>query len=360
MDKLTLDFGKRSYDIVFSDSFADLSGELINACGKSKILVVTDSNVDKLYSGQILALLSGAGFTARKFVFDAGEQSKNIDVLQQIYTACLTHSLDRGSVIAALGGGVAGDMAGFAAATFMRGIRFVQIPTTLLAQTDSSVGGKVGIDYGGVKNIVGAFKQPSLVHINASTLGTLPYREFAAGLAEVIKYGIIYDKVFFEYLEGHICKVKALDTNIMHHILRRCCKIKADVVMQDETEQGLRAILNFGHTIGHGIESAMDFKLLHGECVAIGMVGACKIAAGRGYLSEPDLDRILSIIKAFDLPVKANGINKADILHYMHSDKKKGSDGLKFILPKAIGTVEPFTDLTEQEINTGIDFILNG
>lgn len=358
MDRLRLDFGQRSYDIVFSDSFSALTDEVKALFSGGKALLVTDSNVDRLYAAEVLNRLSDAGLDVKKFVFEAGEKSKNIDVCQSIYLACLKHNMDRGSFIVALGGGVVGDMAGFAAATFMRGIKFVQIPTTLLAQTDSSVGGKVGIDFGGVKNIIGAFKQPSLVYINSKTLSTLPKREFIAGMAEVIKYGIIYDSTFFEYLEENVCKAKQLDTEAIRHILYQCCKIKADVVMKDETEQSLRSILNFGHTIGHGIESAMNFKLLHGECVAVGMVGACKIALARSYFKESDFKRVVSLLNAYGLPAAVSGAGRDDIFKFMHSDKKKTGSNLKFILPKAIGRVEQFYDITDKEIKLGIDYIL--
>lgn len=358
MERLHLKFDKRSYDIVIDDGFEALGREVEKACGRQKILLVMDNSVAAFYGKAVAAVLRNAGFDVGTFSFEAGEQSKGHEILLQIYRACILYQLDRKSIIAALGGGVTGDMAGFAAASYMRGIEFVQIPTTLLAQTDSSVGGKVGIDFAGVKNIVGAFKQPSLVYINHATLKTLPKREFAAGMAEVIKYGIIYDATFFKYLEQNAARIAALEPEALAYVIRRCCEIKAEVVTQDETEQGLRAILNFGHTVGHGIESAKEFELLHGECVAIGMVAACKLALDMGLIGKEVLNSLTSILENYALPTSVSGIDAGQIESYMKNDKKKIGANLKFILPQEIGRVGIYTDVEERSIRAAVEYIL--
>ena len=360
MQKLHLDFDKRSYDIVISDSFAEFPREFASVNG-GKVLIVTDTKVAPLYLDEIRRLLYCAGIARENtadIVIEAGEQSKNISVLQTIYDACIQHGMDRKSTIIALGGGVIGDMAGFAAATYMRGVRFVQVPTTLLAQTDSSVGGKVGIDYNGVKNIVGAFLQPALVYINTNTLKTLLKREFSAGMAEVIKYGVIKNAAFLQYLEDNKDKACALDPETMQTIIYNCCAVKASVVQQDETETGMRAILNFGHTVGHGIESAKGFELLHGECVALGMVGALKIALERGYVSEQDAEQCTALLQGYGLPVKTGGVDVKTVLSYMKNDKKKENGQLKFILPRRMGAAEIYTDVTHAEIVRAVEAVL--
>ena len=360
MQTLHLDFGKRSYDIVISDSFAEFPRAFSAVCG-GKVLIVSDSNVAPLYLDEVRRLLYCAGFSREStadIVIEAGEQSKNMEVLQTIYDACIRHGMDRKSTVLALGGGVVGDMAGYAAATYMRGISFVQVPTTLLAQTDSSVGGKVGIDYAGVKNIIGAFKQPALVYINTNTLKTLPKREIAAGMAEVIKYGFIKNAAFLEYLDEKCDKVNVLDAETMQAVIYNCCAVKAAVVQQDETETGLRAILNFGHTVGHGIESAKNFALLHGECVALGMLAALDVALGRGYVSEADLEKCRQLLCAYSLPEKTGGISTKLVLDYMKNDKKKENGSLRFVLPRPVGAADIYTDVTQAELTHAVEAVL--
>lgn len=358
MKRLTLDFGKRSYDIVIENSFDNLADEMEKVC-RGKILLVTDTNVEPVYADEVRALAAQAGLDVCGCVtFEAGEKSKNIDTIQKIYRTCIEYGLDRNGTIAALGGGVTGDMAGFAAATYMRGINFVQIPTTLLAQTDSSVGGKVGIDFADIKNVVGAFKQPALVYINTATLKTLPEREFSAGMAEVIKYGIIRDRSFLDFLREKSALIKAIDEETVGEMIYRCCEIKADVVMNDETEKGLRAILNFGHTIGHGIESAKNFELLHGECVAIGMAGALEISRARGYVSENDVRACLELINNYGLNVSVGKINAADVIGYMKNDKKKLDNKLRFVLARKIGSVDIFDDISEDEMKLAVECVI--
>lgn len=360
MKRLHLDFDKRSYDIVISGSFAEFPGEFLAVSG-GKVLIVTDTNVAPLYLDEIKDNLCSAGVRPEDIADIAvvsGEMSKNIEVLQTIYDACIRHGMDRKSTVVALGGGVVGDMAGYAAATYMRGIKFVQVPTTLLAQTDSSVGGKVGIDYSGVKNIVGAFKQPSLVYINTSTLGTLPRREFSAGMAEVIKYGFIWDSSFLDYLKTNMEKINNLDTDCLERVIYKCCSIKAEVVQQDETESGLRAILNFGHTIGHGIESAKGFELLHGECVALGMIGALEIARSRGYVTNSDIQLCSALLKGYDMPCKTGGVPLETVLGYMKNDKKKENGTLRFVLTRPVGECAVYDDVSAEEMAQAVKAVL--
>lgn len=358
MQRLKLDFGKRSYDIVINNSFDALSKELTNLC-KGKILVVTDTNVALLYKDELSKVICAAGFDKPEFaVFKAGEKSKNIDTIQRIYKSAIESGFSREGTIIAFGGGVVGDIAGFVASTYMRGVNFIQIPTTLLAQTDSSVGGKVGFDFCGAKNIIGAFKQPSLVYINTASLKTLPKREFCSGMAEVIKYGIIKDEGFLTYLEKNNSAICDFDDDAIEDVIYNCCKIKADIVTEDETESGLRAILNFGHTIGHGIESAKNFSLLHGECVALGMLCALDISLSRGYISADEAQRCKKIIAMYELDTNVTNININAVATYMKNDKKKLCDTLRFVLVDGIGNAQIKDDVTNDEIEHALKCIM--
>ncbi len=356
MQKLNVDLNSRSYNICIEDGFTGLKKCIEK--NFTKAVIVTDSNVEKLFLKEVKEIVESKISNVGVCVFEAGEKSKNISTIQKIYDCCLENGLDRKSCIIALGGGVCGDMAGFAAATFMRGISFIQMPTTLLAQVDSSVGGKVGIDYCGAKNIIGAFKQPELVYISTSTLKTLPEREFKAGMGEVIKYCAIYDINFLSFLEKNHEDIKKLSHKYISEMIYTCCRIKADVVSKDETEQGLRMILNFGHTIGHGIESAKNFELLHGECVALGMIGIFEIAKMRNCISDSYADRMLNAIKLYGLCLSVDGITEEEVISYMKKDKKKVGDKIKFVLPIGEGSVKITNDITEEEIKAGIRKIM--
>jgi 3-dehydroquinate synthase len=357
LEDLLLDFKERSYSIVFRDSFLDLPKILTAQKLSSKFLIITDTNVDFYYGEQIKEFFSDNNCTLYKFVFEAGEKSKNLNTISQIYDQCIEHRLDRSSAILALGGGVVGDIAGFAASTYMRGIPFIQIPTSLLAQVDSSVGGKVGVDFKGSKNLIGAFYQPALVYMNLKCLRTLPKREYIAGLAEVIKHGIIYDMEFFSYLENNVESILSQDFDILKYLVKKNCMIKADVVQQDEKELGLRAILNFGHTIGHAIESIMDFSLLHGECVSIGMVAASYIACRKKLLSEKHFSRIVGLVHKIGLPTKIKNIDFEKVYGEMLKDKKQKRNVLKFILPVKIGKVIQTTVVTKEDIFEALEYI---
>lgn len=342
MNKVNVDLNNRSYDIfIGSGILTDLGQEMANLSPGKKVLLVTNTSVAPLYTSEVLSGLKYSGCEVSVLELPDGEYYKNLDTATSIYDAAVEAGLDRYSTIIALGGGVVGDMAGFAAATYMRGINFVQIPTTLLAQVDSSVGGKVAVNHPRGKNLIGAFYQPKLVWADVATLKTLPMREIKAGLAEVIKYGVINDEDFFAYLENHVDELSDLQEEALIKIVEKSCEIKAQVVSADEQEQGVRAILNFGHTIGHALEAATHYKQFrHGEAVAIGMVGAAYVAHEMGMLSTHERDRIKELIARMGLPISYSDISWETIWHHMQADKKVKNGEIIFVLPSRIGTVE--------------------
>lgn len=358
MDRYFVDLGKNSYDIVFSCDYSGLEYELKRINAPKKLMIVTDKNVEKLWLNKLKPLLVDWGYDVCVCVLEPGEENKNIDGVLTICSHCLKNKLDRKSMILALGGGVVGDMAGFGASVYMRGIRFCQLPTTLLSQSDSSVGGKTGVDFMDTKNILGSFFQPALVYINVNTLQTLPEKEFRSGMGEVIKHGIIKDKEFFDFLLNNAGKIKSLDNDLLISMAKTNCAIKAEVVMADEKESGLRKILNFGHTIGHAIESGALFSKTHGECVALGMCAAAYIACRRSYLDKTDLDKIIEIVKLYGFSFDFD-IEREKLLYYMQMDKKNVDGKINFILPLKIGDAATFDDVSEEEIFSGIEFLKN-
>ena len=340
--KVPLD--KRSYEIKIGSALLSRIGSECKqlALGK-RCAIISDKNVAPLYAKAVIKSLASAGFEAELITVPAGETAKSLKTVEFCYDRLAALRLERKSFIVALGGGVVGDLAGFVAASYLRGIPFVQIPTTLLAQVDSSVGGKVGVNLRAGKNLVGAFYQPRLVLCDLDTLKTLPAREFKAGLAEVIKYGIIYDAALFKLLEQKLHAVLKQDRKILMSVIARCCEIKADVVLQDETEGGLRAILNFGHTIGHALEAISHYgKYLHGEAISIGQVAAARLSSNLLGLPESDADRIRDIFKRSGLPiaVKSNSVQKRNLKAAMQLDKKVSGGEVKFVLARNIGAVE--------------------
>ena len=343
MEKIRVQLGERSYDIVLGNTILDSIGEELKAFHLSpKIAIVSNPTVLSLYGERVSDSIRNAGFDLLTVIISDGEEHKNLATLQQIYDELLRYRLDRKSAVVALGGGVVGDIAGFAASTYMRGISYIQIPTTLLAQVDSSVGGKTGVDHELGKNMIGAFWQPRLVWIDGDTLKTLPERQFRAGLAEVIKYGVISDGELFAFLEGNRDRIMNLDQEALIHIIKRSCEIKAGVVAQDEREAGLRAILNYGHTIGHAIETVTGYtRFLHGEAVAIGMQLEARLAEKLELIPQDQAVRIKTLIESYGLPVeKPNDIKEQSIFLSMQLDKKTVAGELKFILPTRIGKVE--------------------
>ena len=339
MSLLTLNLGSNSYDIVIESGALHSLGQRCAAAGlRGVAAVVTNPVVAALYGRIVSDSLSAAGFAAVQIEIPDGEEFKNSATLNGVYDALLEAGVDRGSFIIALGGGVVGDLAGFAAATWLRGIPFVQVPTTLLAQVDSSVGGKTGIDHKRGKNLIGAFYQPRLVLIDVMTLRTLDARQFRAGLAEVVKYGAAVDPMFFEYLERNIDAIIAMEPDELIWIIRRSCELKAGVVELDEKENGLRAILNYGHTLGHAFESLSGYRgQVHGEAVAIGMALAAKVSSALGHCSRSDEARILALIGRCGLSVAVPEYDRKELLAVLASDKKSKCGTITFICNHGVG-----------------------
>lgn len=349
---------KPCYDIVFERSFDGLWEELAElGAAERKLCIVTDSNVNRLYGQELLTHLEGKCRKAALFEFPAGEESKTLDTVRELYRFLMEQGLDRKDMLLALGGGVVGDLTGYAAATFLRGVDFVQIPTTLLAQTDSSIGGKTGVDFDGFKNMVGAFKMPRLVYMNLSTLKTLEDRQYFAGFAEVMKHGMIKDALFYEWLIDKMYEICEKDLDTLEEMVMRSCAIKKLVVEKDPTEQGDRALLNFGHTIGHAIEKALDFELYHGECVALGAVAAAYISWKKELLTMEEYYEIRDMFVPFYLPITVEGIDPRQIVELTRSDKKMEDGKLKFILLKKMGKAVIDRTVTEEELLAAVNEI---
>lgn len=338
MQTLNVALGERSYPIHIG---RDLLGQLPTFLGGMRIrraAIVTNSTVAALYLASVTSVLHGAGIEAVEIVLPDGEAYKNWATLNQIFDGLLSHHCDRRTPVIALGGGVIGDMAGFAAATYQRGVPFIQLPTTLLSQVDSSVGGKTAINHPLGKNMIGAFYQPRLVLADTGTLDTLPERELRAGLAEVIKYGLIRDLAFFGWVEEHIGDLLARDPEALAYAIHRSCANKAEVVAADETEQGERALLNLGHTFGHAIEAGLGYgEWLHGEAVAAGTVIAAELSARREWLPQADVERIRVLLERAGLPVVAPRLGAERYLELMAHDKKVADGQLRLILLRGIG-----------------------
>jgi len=354
MPIVKVNLGDRSYDIEIGADLAQAGARLAGLGLGKKMALVTNPTVKKLYGQRVVDSMKAAGFLVMSIEVPDGEQYKNLDWANSIYTALLVNSFDRKSPLVALGGGVIGDLTGFAAATFMRGIPFVQVPTTLLAMVDSSVGGKTGVNHAMGKNMIGAFYQPKKVLMDLSVLKTLPKEEFLSGMAEVIKYGVIWDETFFDYLEMNRTKILALDSEALSHIITRSCEIKADVVSKDEREGGIRAILNFGHTVGHAIETAENYTMRHGEAVAIGMVYAARLAQKTGICDAAVPDRVEALIRAYGLPTDLSRLSRkpavTELMDTMQVDKKAEGGKVKFVLPKKIGEVAVTKEWDEQHL----------
>ena len=355
MKTLNVSLGERSYPIYIGSGLIK-KPELFKpwVAGKS-VFVVTNTTVDPLYSQTLIQTISGDTKSIHTIVLPDGESYKDWLTLQKIFDALLTHGADRKSVLIALGGGVIGDMVGFAAASFMRGIQFIQVPTTLLAQVDSSVGGKTGINHPLGKNMIGAFHQPVAVIADLDTLKSLPSRELSAGLAEVIKHGAIADAAFFAWIEGHRQELLNCDSNAMSHAVERSCEIKSAVVAADEKESGIRAILNFGHTFGHAIESGLGYgEWLHGEAVGCGMVMAADLSSRLGYLQTEEVSRIKKLIAAMGLPDCAPKLGNSRFFDLMRIDKKSEGGEIRYITLEKIGKakIEAVDDAIVDEVLT--------
>jgi len=354
---LRVALAERSYDIEIGTNCLDRLGAFVaRRLPYRHAVVITDGNVIKPHAEAAVAALSQPGDgTSRQvelLTVEAGEASKQIDNAVRLWEQLLEHKADRKTVIVAVGGGVIGDLAGFVAATFARGIPFIQVPTTLLAQVDSSVGGKVGINLPGAKNMVGAFWQPRGVLIDTAVLATLPDREYRAGLAEVVKYGVILDAEFFEYLENNVAGLNARDDAVLQHAIYRSCQLKAEVVSQDEREEtGLRAVLNYGHTFCHAIETLTGYgEYLHGEAVAIGMICASRLAERQGRISAELTERQLKLLQALHLPTELPQLDPQAMLDVMARDKKAEQGQLRFVLPSRLGHVETVRDVPTSDV----------
>ena len=304
-----------SYEIVWDGSYERLAGCVENLkLPAKKACIVTDSTVSELYLEEVKNVLSPLFETVTAFVFPAGEASKNLDTVKDLYTHLIENHFERKDILFALGGGVVGDLTGYAAATYLRGIDFIQLPTTLLAQVDSSVGGKTGVDFDQYKNMVGAFHHPRLVYMNMATLKSLNGDQFACGMGEVLKTGLIRDEKFYVWTINHMSEIEERIEPVLTKMIQKCCDIKRQVVENDPTEQGERAVLNLGHTIGHAIEKLKNFELLHGQCVALGTVAAAYISYKRSYLSDEEFYEIRDMNVGFYLPITVDGLKSEDIL----------------------------------------------
>ncbi len=344
------------YDILLEQDFSALP-EALNELGfkDRRICIISDDNVFPLYGESLKKELKAVSDDICSVIFKAGEKQKNLDTIKEIYKILIENKLDRKDLIVTLGGGVAGDMGGFASATYLRGIDFIQIPTSLLACTDSSIGGKTGVDFDEYKNMVGAFHMPRLVYINLSALSSLDERQFASGMGEVIKHGLIKDADYYEWIINHFSEINDREPEILLQMIKRSLEIKRKVVENDPFEAGERALLNFGHTIGHAIEKHMGFRLLHGECVALGTIAACYISYKREMLSTEEFYEIRDMFVPFGLPITLPDDTDPDrILALTKSDKKMDNNRIRFILLKKMGKAYIDTTVSDDEIISGI------
>lgn len=360
---------KPCYDIVFEHSFDRLPEELLqlfpeenggNVLKRRNLCVITDRNVDALFGAEIKELLQGICRELSFYVFSAGEEQKDLETVSDIYRFLIEKKITRKDMLIALGGGVVGDITGFAAATYLRGIDFVQVPTTLLSQVDSSIGGKTGVDFEQYKNMVGAFHMPRLVYTNISALRELDERQFASGFAEVMKHGLIKDRKYYEWLLENSYEIDDREPEILREMVYRSCVIKKKIVEKDPTEQGERALLNFGHTIGHGIEKASNFELLHGECVALGCIAAANISYRHNLIGEDEYLEIRDMFVPFHLPIALREIRfKAeDVVENTKSDKKNVSGALRFILLARLGKAVIDETVTEEELLQAVEDLI--
>jgi 3-dehydroquinate synthase len=339
MEILNVGLGDRSYPIWIGDGVLDQLPDMLAGAGfPTKIGVVTNPKVSALYAAKVMSLLAESGCQADLIEIPDGEEFKNLEVFNQVITVLIEKGYDRKSGLIALGGGVVGDLTGYVAASYLRGIPFIQIPTTLLSQVDSSVGGKTGVNHALGKNLIGAFYQPQGVLIDVQTLSTLESREFASGMAEVIKYGVIRDREFFNWLKLHCSDLVSLRENALVYAVQKSCQIKADIVENDEKEANLRAILNFGHTFGHAVENLAGYGVIkHGEAVSIGMVVAAGIAKLKGHCTTMDIAEIRNVLVQFGLPTEPPSFSLDDYLAAMSRDKKVLGGKLRLVLNTGIG-----------------------
>jgi 3-dehydroquinate synthase len=350
--------GDFTYSIFFREDFRELSKEIL-ALHKNfrKICIVTDSNVAPLYLEEVTQCLESCGCGVTAHILPAGEENKTLQQVQEIYTHLIENHFDRKDLLLALGGGVVGDMTGYAAATYLRGIDFIQVPTTLLAQVDSSIGGKTGVDFEQYKNMVGAFHQPVMVYMNVSVLQSLTPEQFSCGMGEILKHGLIRDYSYYAWTNFHKKEILAREPKILTEMIYRSCVIKKTVVENDPTEQGERAVLNMGHTVGHAVEKLKNFSLLHGQCVALGMVASAYLSFKKGYISPEEFAQIQKDLRAFGLPTRVEGLPAEAVLLATKSDKKMEHGKIKFILMDALGHAVIDTGITDSQLLDAITVI---
>lgn len=355
--------GKAIYDIVIESSFDHLGEELkaLDVNGK-KLCIVTDSTVAPLYLEQVRGQLLPQCGQVDAFTFPAGEEYKNLDTVKKLYEFLILKRYDRSDVLVALGGGVVGDLCGYTAATYLRGIRFIQIPTTLLSQVDSSIGGKTGVDFDAYKNMVGAFHMPILVYTNTATLLTLTQEQFCCGTGEIIKHGLIKSQEYYQWIREQKDHILARDLAVCETMILESDKIKRAVVEQDPTEKGDRALLNFGHTLGHAIEKLMQFQLMHGQCVALGCAGAAYLSAKRGEITMEETIQLGELLEQFGLPSVLGdwGLNPQDIIAATKNDKKMESGKIKFVLLHQIGNAYVDRTVTDDEMTDAVLWLSGG
>ncbi|MGD1018587.1 MAG: 3-dehydroquinate synthase [Verrucomicrobiia bacterium] len=356
--RVRVDLGERGYDILIGSGLLSQAAEHLRPLKLGKRgVIITDTNVEPRYAGIVRDGLGKSGITVEVLSVPAGEASKSLRQANRLFEKLPSLGLDRQSFVIALGGGVVGDVAGFVAASYLRGLALVQMPTSLLAQVDSSVGGKVGVNLPQGKNLVGAFYQPRLVLADTDTLATLPARELRSGFAEVIKHGTIRDAAFFEWLEQNYKQVLALHPEAVARVVRRCCEIKAEVVSADERESGLRAMLNFGHTLGHAMEALSEYVgLLHGEAISMGMCCGVRLSMKRAGLSEKEAKRVSDLLAASGLPTRLGGSFKVEqLLAAAHLDKKARNGKLRFVLLKRLGEAVLSDTVTDADLAEAVD-----
>lgn len=353
---------KPCYDIYITQDFSDVVQEFTPfITQEKKVCIVTDSNVRGLYANALKAELDKLSGKVDIYTLPAGEEHKTLDSIKGIYTFLIQEGYGRKDLLVALGGGVVGDMTGYAAATYLRGVDYIQVPTTLLAQCDSSIGGKTGVDFDGYKNMVGAFKMPRLVYMNMDTLRTLEDRQYYSGFGEVMKHGLIKDARFYTWLIDQMYEICEKDMDVLEEMILRSCTVKKQVVEKDPTEQGDRALLNYGHTIGHAIEKARNFQLLHGECVALGAVAAAYISWKREMISMDEYYEIRDMFVPFYLPITVEDIDPEEILRLTKSDKKAQAGTIRFVLLERIGKAIIDTTVSDEEILAAIrEIYFNG
>jgi 3-dehydroquinate synthase len=352
--------GIKSYEIAIESSFNSFSS-YFERIGKtySNVCIITDSGVEKFYLNKLKNIFQfEIGIKSLEYVFLQGENSKNLETVQKIYEFLIVNNFTRNDLLVALGGGVTGDITGFCAATYLRGIDFIQIPTSLLAQVDSSVGGKTGVDFMSYKNMVGAFYMPKMVYCSMDAFSTLDDRQFVSGLGEVIKYAYCFDKDFLNYLVNNRELIIKRNKVCMEYIVKNSLEYKRKVVEIDPKERGPRALLNFGHTIGHAVEKLKHFELLHGECVSIGIAASAYISFNRGFISQEEYNDILNTLISFNLPVKVSGLTADEITQATYSDKKRTNSGIKFILLRKIGEGYIDDSLSDNDISEAAKSII--